>query len=142
MVEATSPTLVTPALGTPSALVMTNATGLPNSGVIGLVTAAKQNTGTSGATIPLLNAANTTFSGNPTLFTGIAEFEATIKIGPAPRVYISTTAPTYSSGCSSTAPTISAATTAVFTVTINATPSNTQYFGNAAQHQRLDLPVQ
>lgn len=35
-VLATSPTLVTPALGTPSALVLTNATGLPNGSVIGL----------------------------------------------------------------------------------------------------------
>jgi hypothetical protein len=36
LVFATSPTLVTPALGTPSALVLTNATGLPNASVIGL----------------------------------------------------------------------------------------------------------
>jgi hypothetical protein len=33
-VFATSPTLVTPALGTPSALVLTNATGLPNGGLL------------------------------------------------------------------------------------------------------------
>jgi len=36
LVFANSPTLVTPALGTPSALVLTNATGLPNASVIGL----------------------------------------------------------------------------------------------------------
>lgn len=58
-VFATSPTLVTPALGTPSALVLTNATGLPNSSVIGLGTAALKNTGTSGDAVPLLNVANT-----------------------------------------------------------------------------------
>ena len=34
-VRATSPTLVTPALGTPSALILTNATGLPISGLAG-----------------------------------------------------------------------------------------------------------
>lgn len=39
-VFANSPTLVTPALGTPSALVLTNATGLPNASVIGLGAAA------------------------------------------------------------------------------------------------------
>ena len=34
VVLATSPTLVTPALGTPSTIVLTNATGLPNSGLV------------------------------------------------------------------------------------------------------------
>lgn len=38
VVRATSPTLVTPALGTPSALVLTNATGLPVGSVTGLGT--------------------------------------------------------------------------------------------------------
>lgn len=39
VVRATSPTLVTPALGTPSALVLTNATGLPvSTGIAGLGT--------------------------------------------------------------------------------------------------------
>jgi hypothetical protein len=37
LVFASSPTLVTPALGTPSALVLTNATGLPSSGMPTLV---------------------------------------------------------------------------------------------------------
>lgn len=40
LVFATSPTLVTPALGTPSALVLTNATGLPLSGVVDSTTEA------------------------------------------------------------------------------------------------------
>lgn len=41
-VFATSPTLVTPALGTPSAVVLTNATGLPTAGLVdGAVTYAK-----------------------------------------------------------------------------------------------------
>lgn len=114
LVFATSPTLVTPALGTPSAVVLTNGTGLPTSGLVddavtyakmqnvsatdkllgrstagagdveeiactpvartllaqvtqalmrtvglGLGTAATQNTGTSGANVPLMNASNT-----------------------------------------------------------------------------------
>lgn len=58
VVLATSPTLTTPALGTPSAIVLTNGTGLPLAGVTGTGTAASVNTGTSGATIPLLNGAN------------------------------------------------------------------------------------
>lgn len=36
VVRATSPTLVTPALGTPSALTLTNATGLPQAGIAGI----------------------------------------------------------------------------------------------------------
>lgn len=57
-----SPVFTTPNLGTPSALVLTNATGLPHASVIGLGTAALVNTGTSGGTVGLLNA-NLTFSG-------------------------------------------------------------------------------
>jgi hypothetical protein len=40
VVLATSPTLITPNLGTPSALVLTNATGLPASSVVGAVATA------------------------------------------------------------------------------------------------------
>ncbi len=54
MVQATSPTLVTPALGTPSSATLTNATGLPiSTGVSGLgtgiATALATNTGSAGA---------------------------------------------------------------------------------------------
>ena len=58
-VRATSPTLVTPALGTPSALVLTNATGLPAAGVTGtaLVSAA------IGTTVQAYDADLTTWAG-------------------------------------------------------------------------------
>lgn len=46
-VLATSPALVTPALGTPSAVVLTNATGLPLASVVGAGTSAAFNVGTS-----------------------------------------------------------------------------------------------
>ena len=42
VVEATSPTLVTPALGTPSAVTLTNATGLPTTGLTGTLQAAQE----------------------------------------------------------------------------------------------------
>lgn len=42
LVRITSPTLVTPALGTPSALVLTNATGLPTTALTGALQAAQE----------------------------------------------------------------------------------------------------
>lgn len=64
VVLATSPTLVTPALGTPSALVLTNATGLPvASGISGLgtgvATALAVNVGSAGAPVVLNGAGGT-----------------------------------------------------------------------------------
>ena len=53
VVRASSPTLTTPDLGTPSAITLTNATGLPTSGLTGLgtgvATALANNVGSSGA---------------------------------------------------------------------------------------------
>lgn len=61
LVFANSPTLVTPALGTPASGALSNCTGYPYANLSGaptLGTAAAKNTGTSGDAVPLLNASN------------------------------------------------------------------------------------
>ena len=73
LVFSTSPTLVTPVLGTPTSVTLTNATGLPlTTGVTGTLPIANGGTGAStlaGANIAVVNVANTftatqTFSGS------------------------------------------------------------------------------
>jgi hypothetical protein len=59
VVRATSPTLTTPALGTPSALVLTNATGLPNSGLLNPSTTVNGQTCTLGSTCTITATAGT-----------------------------------------------------------------------------------
>jgi hypothetical protein len=71
-----SPTLVTPALGTPTSLVLTNATGLPiSTGVSGLgtnvATALAVNVGTAGAVVVNGGALGTPSSGTLTNTTGL-----------------------------------------------------------------------
>lgn len=70
LVFGTSPTLTTPALGTPSALVLTNATGLPNASVIGLGTFATQSYATPPAIGGTTPAAGTFSSLKDTGITG------------------------------------------------------------------------
>ena len=70
IVLATSPTLVTPLLGTPTSVTLTNATGLPlTTGVTGILPIANGGTGATtlaGANIAVTNAANT-FTATQTL---------------------------------------------------------------------------
>jgi len=58
-VLATSPTLVTPALGTPSAVVLTNATGLPNAGLLNSATTVNGATCTLGSACAPYGGVNT-----------------------------------------------------------------------------------
>ncbi len=76
LVLANSPTLTTPALGTPSAVVLTNGTGLPvSTGVAGLGTgvgtALAVNTGSAGAFVVNGGALGTPSSGVGTNITGV-----------------------------------------------------------------------
>ena len=85
-VLATSPTLVTPALGTPSALTLTNATGLPvASGISGLgtgvATALAVNVGSAGAFVVNGGALGTPSSGTVTNLTGTASININGTVG-------------------------------------------------------------
>lgn len=63
-VRSTSPTLVTPALGTPASGVMTNVTGLPmTTGVTGILAGTNGGTGVNNSTRTLTYAGNVTFTG-------------------------------------------------------------------------------
>jgi len=77
-VLATSPTLVTPALGTPSALVLTNATGLPAAQLTGTQTIPR-GTLPTGSVLQVVSAAKTdTFSTTSTSYVDITGLSVSI----------------------------------------------------------------
>jgi len=86
LVFANSPTLVTPALGTPSSATLTNATGLPiATGVSGLgtgiATALAVNAGSAGAPVLFNGALGTPSSGTVTNLTGTASININGTVG-------------------------------------------------------------
>jgi hypothetical protein len=86
VVMSNSPTLVTPALGTPSAVTLTNATGLPiSTGVSGLgtgvATALAVNVGSAGAPVLFNGALGTPSSGTVTNLTGTASININGTVG-------------------------------------------------------------
>jgi hypothetical protein len=95
LVFATSPTLVTPALGTPSALVLTNATALPAAQITtGTIDLARMTTATAYQTLAVNSAGTAIVGGWPTQQSALSS-DAT---PPASLTTLSFTAATITSG--------------------------------------------
>jgi hypothetical protein len=101
-VLANSPTLVTPALGTPSALVLTNATGLPNAGLINTGTVVNGVNCILGSTCTVTASAGTITVGTTTVAGGTNNYVLTTGSGTLANVgtsgsglFAMTTSPTF-----------------------------------------------
>ena len=126
LVFATSPALVTPDLGTPSAATLTNATGLPiSTGVSGLgtgvATALAVNTGSAGAFVP------TTGSGA----SGTWDISITGNAATATSATSSTTATNLAGGAANRVPYQSASGTTTFVAAPTVTNSYLKWNGTA-----------
>lgn len=124
VVLATSPTLVTPALGTPSALVLTNATGLPlTSGVLGILPIANGGTGASSASAAFIALSPLTTAGD-ILYESAAPAPARLGIGSAGQVLtVVSGLPAWVTPSSSSITFSDASTTPIFS--ISGSPGNT-----------------
>jgi len=137
-VLATSPVLVTPNLGTPTAITLTSGTGLPiSTGVSGLGTgvanALAVNTGTSGAFVVNGGALGTPSSGTVTNLTGTASININGTVGATtPNTGAFTTV---SASTSVTTPSV----TNAGTLALSATGANiTTFSTNGTERMRID----